>query len=372
MSDTSSPLPDPNNPGNVPVQELVRIAKYGRNPKESSLWQTILLLFVVGFGSAFLWYLWKGGEPLPVVSLEDQDLFGQKYVAAPAKELTLKDIPFDGEQAMTYLKEICAIGRRVSNSEGMTKQREYLKKHFTDLGATVTLQEFPARDPLTGNAVTLGNMIVTWHPDRKERILFCAHYDTRPFPDQDPHNKEGLFVGANDGASGIAVMMELGKQLPQFKSKLGVDFVFFDAEEWVFSDKTDKYFLGSEHFAKEYAAKPPGHKYKWGILLDMVAGKALDLPVDHLSWKWPDTQPLVKDIWLVARKLGVTEFRAQLARTEVRDDHIPLHDIGRISCIDIIDFNYPFWHTTKDVPENCSALSMAKVGWVLQEWLKQQ
>ncbi len=75
---------------------------------------------------------------------------------------------------MTYLKEICAIGRRVSNSEGMTKQREYLKKHFTELGATVTLQEFPARDSLTGKAVTLANMIVTWHPDRKERILFCA------------------------------------------------------------------------------------------------------------------------------------------------------------------------------------------------------
>jgi hypothetical protein len=167
--------------------------------------------------------------------------------------------------------------------------------------------------------------------------------------------------------------MELGRHMPQLKSKYGVDFVFFDGEELIFDKDApiDDYFLGSEHFAKDYAVNRQPHTYRWGVLLDMVGDKNLDLPVDPTSWSWEDTKPLVQDIWTVARNLGVKEFRNQLGPIAVQDDHIPLHDIAGIPTVDIIDFDYPQWHTTQDTPANCSPLSLAKVGWVVLEWLKQ-
>src|SRR5262245_56903932 len=132
------------------------------------------------------------------------------------------DIPFNGERAFGYLKEICAIGPRVSGTEGMRRQQAYLKAHFEKLGGRVTLQECSARHPETGKTVTLANLIVEWHPDRKERILICAHYDTRPFPDEDPVDRRGIFLGANDGASGAALFCELAHSMPELKSKYGV------------------------------------------------------------------------------------------------------------------------------------------------------
>ena len=92
----------------------------------------------------------------------------------------------------------------------MQQQQELLKAHFEKLGGRVTLQEFDARHPLDGSSVPLANLIVEWHPERKERILLCCHYDTRPFPDEDPVNPRGVFVGANDGASGTALLMRAG------------------------------------------------------------------------------------------------------------------------------------------------------------------
>lgn len=360
------------------VNDLVRRAKniHTVPPKPTGQWQNLFLALVLLGGGALIWWLATRGDdvgPPPVVlppvvkpapNLEE--------LTAPVSKLTLKDISFDGEAAYSYLKEICAIGRRVSNSPGIAKHRTQLKDHFEKLGAKVTFQEFQARNPTNGDATTLANIIVTWHPERRERILFCAHYDTRPFPDQDRRNERGLFVGANDGASGIAVLMQLAKTLPNYNRNLGVDFVFFDAEEWVYG-ATDPYFLGSRHFAQEYVVKPPEHKYRCGILLDMVGAKNLDLPVEKTTWNWVDSQPFVAEIWKTAEKLGVKEFQNTLGPNEVLDDHIPLHEVAKIPMVDIIQrFPWQLWHTTADTPENCSPLSLAKVGWVLQEWLNAQ
>lgn len=290
----------------------------------------------------------------------------------PAKESksaprSLKDIPFDGGKAYEYLKQICAIGPRFSGSAGMEKQQKLLTDHFEKLNAKVVRQEFKARNPLTGKPVTMANLVVEWHPDRKERVLLCAHYDTRPFPDRDRRNPRGRFIGANDGASGVAVLMELGKHMAEFDSRFGVDFVLFDAEELVYQEG-DPYSLGAEHFAREYVAEPPGHSYRWGVLLDMVGDKDLQLYQEVNSVSWADTRPLVDQIWRVAARLGVREFIPQSKHTVI-DDHIKLHDIAGIPTCDIIDFDFDHWHTEQDVPANCSALSLAKVGWVLHEWL---
>jgi hypothetical protein len=293
----------------------------------------------------------------------------------PSK-LTLADIPFDGQRAYRYLKEICAIGPRVSATEGMHRQQAYLKDHFEKLGGKVTLQEFEARHPLqNGNKVKLANLIVSWHPEKTDRILLCAHYDTRPFPDQDPVNPQGVFIGANDGGSGTALLCELAHSMPGLKCKYGVDFVLFDGEELVYDGQRDPYFLGSEHFAREYAMQPPQHRYRCGVLLDMVADTYLEIYRETNSMRTTQTRQIVNDIWSVARDLGVREF---IPRTqhEVRDDHLALNNIARTPSIDIIDFDYPtsrgpnYWHTTQDIPENCSPLSLAKVGWVLKTWLE--
>jgi glutaminyl-peptide cyclotransferase len=299
--------------------------------------------------------------------------------AAPdkASALTLQDIPIDGERAYGYLKEICAIGPRITGTEGMTKQQALMTAHFEKLGAKVSKQEFRYRHPLDGSPVELANLIVEWNPEAKQRVLLCAHYDTRPFPDADPdpRKRRDVFLGANDGGSGVAVLMELGHHMADLKSNYGVDFVFFDGEELVYDSQRDRYFLGSEYFARQYISDPPAHRYRWGVLLDMVGDASLEIYQEKNSYAWRDTRPLVNEIWGIAKDLGVKEFIPRV-RHDIRDDHLMLHDIAKIPTCDIIDFDYPrpgarsYWHTTSDTPENCSGLSLAKVGWVVLEWLK--
>ncbi len=277
--------------------------------------------------------------------------------------------PFDGLAAYEYLKQLCAIGPRYSGSKGMREQQSLLIDHYQKLGAKVTKQEFQARHPQSGGPVLMTNLIIEWHADRKERVLLAAHYDTRPFPDRDPRNPRGNFIGANDGGSGVALLMELGKTMPKFESRYGVDFVLFDGEELVFREG-DPYCVGSEYFAKQYVTNPPAYKYQCGVLLDMIGGKNLRLPMEQNSVQWPDTKPLVAQIWATAARLGVHEFIPQIG-SAVTDDHVPLHNIAGIPTCDIIDINYPAWHTQADVPAQCSPISLGKVGWVISEWLKE-
>ena len=292
--------------------------------------------------------------------------------------LTLDDIPFDGRQSYDWLQRICDLGPRYSGSPGMLRQQEMLQQHFQELGGQVEMQRFQVRHPLNGSPVPMANLIVRWHPDRKERILLCAHYDTRPFPDRDPDPRKlrGKFIGANDGASGVALLAELGRSMPQLQSRYGIDFVLFDGEELVYDDKADEYFLGSRYFAQQYVANPPDHTYRAAVLLDMVGDADLQIYQEKFSMRWRDTRPIVVDIWKTAKRLGVTEFIPR-RRHEIRDDHLMLHDVAKIPACNIIDFDYgpmgtrrSYWHTTHDTPDKCSALSLAKVGWVVHEWLK--
>lgn len=295
---------------------------------------------------------------------------------------------FNGALAYEHLKALCALGPRVSGSPGMLRQQELLQAHFTSLGARVRLQQVPSRrHPLTREPTPLANLIVEWQPEAKQRILLCAHYDTRPLPERDPdprERKKGVFLGANDGASGVALLMELGRCLassqggaPLSATRLGVDFVFFDAEEFAVGDRINDYFLGSKHFARNYRQEPPAHRYVAGVLLDMVGDANLMIQKEQFSVNWNDTRPIVEEIWDVARRLNVAEFVNEVGQTPIQDDHLPLRQIGAIPVCDVIDFQYPdvshrFWHTTKDVAENCSAESLGKVGRVMDQWLKER
>jgi hypothetical protein len=291
----------------------------------------------------------------------------------------LNGLSVDGRVCMDYLVKMVAIGRRYSGSPGMDEQRKMLAKYFQGCGATVVEQSFNARNPVTSQpveSVKMTNLIVQWHPERQKRVLICAHYDTRPFPDNDPivANRKGLFVGANDGASGVAVLCGLAPHMEKLKGKVGVDFVLFDGEELVYDSNRDPFFLGSTHFAREYVAMPPTYRFEAGILLDMVGDANLQIYQEINSRRF--APQLIQQFWATARRINVKEFYAQ-TRHEVRDDHLPLNEIAKIPTIDIIDFDYPsarhretYWHTTEDTPDKCSAVSLAHVGCVTLAWLQ--
>lgn len=283
--------------------------------------------------------------------------------------LTLEEIPFDGRRTYDYLKQVCDLGSRISGSTGMDAQRKLLVDHFEKLGGQAELQKFSAPHPRDGSTVPMANLIVHWHPERAERILLAAHYDTRPFPDQDRFRPDGLFIGANDGASGTALMMELGRHMPALKGNVGVDFVLFDSEEFVFGEQNGQYFLGSNYFAGQYASGKLPYRYRFAILLDMVGDADLQIFYEKNTMRRQMNRPLAESLFKTAQRLKVKEFIPR-TKHEVRDDHLPLMDTAKIPSCDLIDFDYPYWHTTQDTPDKCSALSLAKVGWVLHEWLK--
>src|SRR5581483_11153275 len=167
--------------------------------------------------------------------------------------------------------------------------------------------------------VAMTNLIASWFPDRKRRVIFCTHYDTRPAAHEEPNRQDWNkpFVSANDGTSGVALLMELANHMKDFPTGVGVDFVFFDGEEYIFDPgvpyvrEGDKYFLGSEHFAQEYAkdkAKLP-YRYEAAILLDLFAHENARLAVEGFSLQFAPR--LVTDLWRVAEQVGAKSFKME-------------------------------------------------------------
>jgi glutaminyl-peptide cyclotransferase len=291
--------------------------------------------------------------------------------------LAVSPAPIDGARAYRYLKQICAMGRRVAGTEANTKQRQLVARHFEKYGAKVTEQPFTGNDPKTGAKVSMVNLVGSWKPERLSRVVIGAHYDTRPFPDEDrdPAKRTATFLGANDGASGVALLMELAHHLEKLPTTYGVDLVLFDGEELVYgtgaNGQVGEYFLGSKEFARRYAtavdARKIRYRYVAGLVLDMVGDKDLNIDQERNSL---DLAPgLVREVWTVARQLQAAGFRNQVGQA-VLDDHLPLNNAG-IPAIDLIDFDYPYWHTSQDLPENCSSASLEQVGRVVTAWLTQ-
>jgi Zn-dependent M28 family amino/carboxypeptidase len=246
--------------------------------------------------------------------------------------------------------------------------------HVKAQGGQVFEQTFTGVDPKDGRRVELANLIGSWHPERDERVLICAHYDTRPHADEefDPARYRQPFLGANDGASGVALLMEIAHHLQDLPTEWGVDLVLLDAEELVYGrgrQTRGEYFLGSRAFAGAYArarkAGKIGYEYHAGILLDMVGGK--DLTIEREPYSVRFAPWLVDEVWAVAERLQVPAF-VDRRGTEVYDDHLPLNQ-GGIPTIDLIDFDYPHWHLITDTPEQCAPESLAQVGRVVTGWL---
>jgi len=289
------------------------------------------------------------------------------YAASAAEPARVPQI--DAQRAYGYLVSVCELGPRISGTPGMAAQQRLITDHFAGLGVQVGMQSFDTRHPLTGAPVRMSNMVVSWHPEAKRRVLVACHYDTRPLPDQDRYNPNGRFIGANDGASGVALLMELGHHIRDIEPTYGIDFVFFDGEELVYKGRfgnKGEYFVGSRYFAQQYRDRPPEHRYVCGVVVDMVADRNLNLYMEKKSVRFAPT--VTRSLWRTAAELGVREFIAR-RKHDIEDDHVPLNEIARIPTCDIIDFDYPHWHTMRDVPSKCSGESLEKVGRVLLHWL---
>jgi acetylornithine deacetylase/succinyl-diaminopimelate desuccinylase-like protein len=298
---------------------------------------------------------------------------GSREVSAA---MAAKPAPIDGKRAFSYLEKICALGPRVAGSQANTRQREQVAAHWKAMGASVREQPFTGVHPVTGHRVDMVNLIGSWHPERQERVVIGAHYDTRPHPDEetDPSRRDLPFLGANDGASGVALLMEIANHLETMDTPWGVDLVIFDGEELVFGrhpDTLGEYFLGSKEFARAYVedieARRKSDRYVAGLVLDMVGGRKLQINQEPHSLNLaPD---LVRDVWAVARQVDAKGFHLRVGR-EVLDDHLALNNAG-IPAIDLVDFDYAYWHKADDLPKNCSADSLAEVGRVVTAWLAQ-
>jgi hypothetical protein len=280
------------------------------------------------------------------------------------------EIPFDAKRAMGYLEAICQIGPRISGTEGMKKQQELLQKHFEAVGGQLTWQRFEAQRKTWRQPVPMANLIVSWHPDRERRVILCSHYDTRPGAHQEPNPRdwEKPFLSANDGGSGVALLMELAHHMKEVKTAVGVDFVIFDGEEYVFTPHAsiDDYFFGSKHFAQQYKKSQTKTKYLGAVLMDMIGGKHAQFPIEPNSLTLAGA--LTGELWKIADELKCDAFLKDYGRA-AEDDHLALNRAG-IPAVDIIDFEYPHWHRLTDVPENCSGDSMKQVARVLTVWLQ--
>jgi len=274
---------------------------------------------------------------------------------------------FDGSRAFALLEKQCSFGPRYPGSPGHRACLDFLTSELRRYTSAVTHQSFDHRFGLDSMQVAKAtNLVARLWPERRRRVLLCAHWDTRPWADEDPdpRNRRKPILGANDGASGVAVLLELARVLQESPPKVGIDIVLFDAEDQGRPGDEDTYAVGSRHFARSLSRE---ERPEAAILLDMVGDRDLNLYVEGYSHRF--ARSLVEMVWSTAHRLGFAEF---IPRVEyyVTDDHVPLLSVG-IPAIDVIDFDYPYWHTLEDTPDKCSPASLEKVGRVLLQVIRQ-
>jgi Zn-dependent M28 family amino/carboxypeptidase len=266
---------------------------------------------------------------------------------------------FDSERAFGDLESICSFGPRIADTEPHLEAGKYIYKSLKETTDKCRIQRFSVYDSVFNVNRNMFNIIASYYPDSKKRIMLCAHWDSRPVSDKDTvaGNYYLPVLGANDGASGVAVLLEMARILKDHKPPVGVDIVLFDGEDYGSDEWSSGWFIGSTYFA----AQMGGYRPRLALLIDMVGDKDLQIHREAISEAYaPDLNDY---IWQVASELESTVFINSVKDT-VSDDHVPLLSRG-IKTIDIIDFDYPYWHTQQDTPDKCSAESLGEVGRVL-------
>lgn len=268
------------------------------------------------------------------------------------------------ERAYALVQEQVAFGPRVPGTLTHRAAGDWLDSLFRATADTLVVQAFTHR-AADGRVLRLRNFLARFRPDDPTRLLFLAHWDTRPVADQseDPVERTRPVPGANDGASGTAVLLALAELFDSIPPPIGVDLLLVDGEDYGdFSEDRDV-FLGSRHFASNL---PAGARPLYGVLIDMVGDRELDLYVEGYSQTY--APEIVRRVWDRAEEIGYGHIFHRSVRHTVRDDHIPLNEAG-IATINLIDFDYgpgnAYWHTTADTPDKVSGESLKAVGDVL-------
>ncbi len=289
-----------------------------------------------------------------------------KYLFIPILSFLLCQNIFDADKAFDLVLQQCSIGPRYPGSKGQIECRDFIVKNLSKYSSDILVDNHKIEDPLTKDSVNIYNIFHRFNPDKDNRILLIAHWDTRRYADKDPDslNHRKPVIGANDGASGVAVLLAILEQLNKTKlNNIGVDFLFADAEDMGLYGDPGTWAIGSRLFSSKYPTQLP----KFGICVDMVADKDLDLEIEKYSYEMAPS--LVNYIWSIAKDNNYDHiFKNQLGPAII-DDHLSFSMMTGVPSIDIIDFNYEYWHTINDIPENISKNSLDIVGHVLTEFL---
>ncbi|PWN07021.1 M28 family peptidase [Rhodohalobacter mucosus] len=281
---------------------------------------------------------------------------------------------FSSEIAYTYIEDQVAFGPRVPNSDAHRNAINYFRDHFNNTAGrdAVFVQEF--KTEVYGDTLQLFNLVAAFGLEHSDRIVLAAHWDSRPRAENDPENPGEPIDGADDGGSGVAILMELATIFAEYDVPVGVDIILFDGEDYGESGDLSNYFLGSRHWAQNPPV--PGYSPRFGILLDMVGGTGAVFPKEGYSMNYaPD---LVNQIWTVADEMGHGDLFLAEQGGAVSDDHVIVERYTGIPMINIIHHRRgangrvqfaPYWHTQNDTMEIIDREVLQAVGDVLLEMI---
>ncbi len=285
---------------------------------------------------------------------------------------------FNADSAYAFVEQQVAFGPRVPNTPAHVQTGDYLVETLKKYGFEVTEQKFIATT-YDGKKLNARNIIGSYNPNAAKRIMLASHWDSRPFADQDSVLTSKAVPGANDGASGVGVLLEVARVLSNDTTKLdlGVDIVFFDAEDWgnsaVATDEFGDFCLGSRYWADNKHL--PNYTAYFGVLLDMVGAKGATFPKEGYSVR--NANEVVRTVWNTASQLGYSNFFIDQQGPSITDDHVPVNEKAKFPMIDIIhlrmnDLSKTFfddWHTSEDDMDNIDPTTLKAVGQTLLQVL---
>ena len=295
------------------------------------------------------------------------------------------NLKFNADSAFAFVKAQCDFGPRVPNSAAIEQCGDYIEAKFKSYGLEVTNQRTTVSG-WDGTSLKCRNIIAAYKPEATERVIICSHYDSRPWADNDPDESKRRepVMAANDGASGVGVMLEVARLIAQLNPKVGVDFICFDAEDYGAPDwapqavqnvSEETWCLGSQYWS-EHPHKE-GYEARYGILLDMVGGKGATFSFEGFSKKY--AQDIVIRTWEAARYADAADYFPNTDGGYVTDDHIPMNEKAHIRTIDIIPFHTdgnssfgPTWHTTHYTVDNIDPNVLRAVGQTLIQLLSEE
>ncbi len=267
----------------------------------------------------------------------------------PAVALPSKAAPFDAQRAYDYVKKQVDFGSRVPGTSAHKKCAEWLEKELRQLADSVQIQK--SEVTIMGKNAPMYNIIASFNPQATYRIMLSAHWDSRMIADQDDERQKEAILGANDGASGVAVLLEIAQQLKNTPLKnIGVDMMLWDAEDNGFEG--EGWCLGSQYWAKN--PHRAGYRANYGILLDMVGSRDAVFCQEGVSRAY--APHILKKVWETGNAIGHSSYFAFRAVNEIIDDHLYINQIANIPTIDIIQYDPQtyvkgfgdFWHTHED------------------------